>query len=422
MCLRVVGHTSNTVAVWPMAAAAKTSRFLVSCRRYAAFDDSKLRQIIETSNMGIANKLEQQKREIDMAKKPSTRWMKIERNYKSSQRIVIDRLRAGALGSSLSSVINVHSEPISETGDMTKMLRAKLADLRATLTSATKALNDLTGYTKIEKLKSSVEVLESELRKAKADLKVAKADYSDAIQRRSDLQKEVNELLTRKHNWTPEDLERFTELYRSDHQNQQDEREAEIKLEEQEVAVDTVQVKLTQQILTRYHEEQIWSDKIRQGLTWGTWMLMGLNVVLFAVATFLVEPWKRRRLVDAFQHEVQLKLDEFSLDIRHLSRELEVKRVAQAATPQDTVEVFTVSRDHNSSSSERSADALYSIGFSAIRSWSSFQTWSKNIFWALRDPSTNDYHMDKLDFGILLGLLVTLGGTLGALLTYLVVK
>lgn len=422
MCLRVVCHTSNAAPGWPMAAfAAKKSHFLVSSRRYAAFDDSKLRQIIETSNMGMANQIEHQKREIDTAKKHSASWMKIERNYKSSQRIVVERLRAGALGSSLSGVINIHSEPIPETGDVTRILRAKLADLRATLTSATKALNDLTGYTKIETLKSSVEVLESELKRAKSDLKLAKADYSDAIQRRSDLQKEINELLTRKHNWTPEDLERFTELYRSDHQNQHDEREAEIKLEEQEVEVDTIQVKLTQQILTRYHEEQIWSDKIRQGLTWGTWMLMGLNVVLFASATFFVEPWKRRRLVDAFQHEVQLKLDEFSLDIRHLSRELEVKRVAQAARPQEAVEVVTASGNHNSSS-KQSSDALFSIGFSAIRSWSSFQTWAKNIFWALRDPSTNDYHLDKLDFGILLGLLVTLGGTLGSLLTYLLVK
>lgn len=402
---------------------AKTTLLLITYRRYAEFDDSKLRQIIETSNMGMAHQLEQQKREIDLEQEHPIHWMKIERSYKNSQRMVIDRLRAGALGPELSG-ITFTSDSMPHDGDMAKMLRAKLADLRVTLTSATKALNDLTGYTKIETLKSTVEQLETELKTAKADLKVAKAEYSEAIQRRSDLQKEINELLTRKHNWTPGDLERFTELYRNDHQNQQDERDAEIKLEETEVAVDSIQVKLTQLILTRYHEEQIWSDKIRQGLTWGTWMLMGMNVMLFAVATFFVEPWKRRRLVDAFQHEVQLKLDEFSLDIRHLSRELERKGGQRAVLGIDkTVEMTAKSEEKNSQSSGLNYDIpAFSVGFSAIRSWSSFQTWTNKVFWALQDPNTNDYHMDKVDFGILLALLVTFGATLGGILTYLIGK
>lgn len=407
------------------ALSAKSTIFFLACRNYASFDDSKLRQIIETSNMGMAHQLEKQKREIDLAQKHTARWLKIERNYKHSQSTTAERLRAGALGSSLSGV-TTHSvsETEAEGGDVVKKLRNKLSDLRATLTSATQALNDLTGYTRIETLKMTVDGLENELRQAKSNLKIAKAEYTEAIQRRSDLQKEINELLTRKHNWTPTDLERFTELYRNDHQNQQDERDAEIKLEETEVAVDTVQVKLTQLILTRYHEEQIWSDKIRQGLTWGTWMLMGVNVMLFAVATFLVEPWKRRRLVDAFQHEVQLKLDEFSLDIRNLSKELEKSRVEPVVSSVDeTLEISEAPQLNSLLVSEQSSSVpAFCFGFSSIKSWSTFQTWAKRTFWSLRDPQTNSFIMDRLDFGIFLGLLVTFGGTMGALLTYLIVK
>ena len=77
------------------------------------------------------------------------------------------------------------------------------------------------------------------------------------------------------------------------------------KLDEAESKVDSVQLKLTQLILTRYHEEQIWSDKIRRSSTWGTWVLMGLNVLLFIVATFIVEPWKRKKLVHAFEDKVK---------------------------------------------------------------------------------------------------------------------
>ncbi|TQC37057.1 hypothetical protein EEB14_62270, partial [Rhodococcus sp. WS4] len=123
----------------------------------------------------------------------------------------------------------------------------------------------------------------------------------------------------RKHNWGPADVERFTELYRNDHTNQQEEERAEQQLAEAELEVDSVQNKLTQLILTRYHEEQIWSDKIRQALTWGTWIIMGINVLLFTVATFLVEPWKRRRLVNAFDAQVQQKMDLFSAEMRALA-------------------------------------------------------------------------------------------------------
>lgn len=124
-------------------------------------------------------------------------------------------------------------------------------------------------------------------------MKKCKQEYGEAIQRRSHSQREVNELLTRKHNWSPHDLERFTELYRNDHQNENYEQSCEKKLEEAELKVDGIQLKLTQLILTRYHEEQIWSDKIRRSSTWGTWVLMGLNVLLFVIATFFVEPWNR---------------------------------------------------------------------------------------------------------------------------------
>ena len=62
--------------------------------------------------------------------------------------------------------------------------------------------------------------------------------------------------------------------------------------------------KLGASILARYHEEQIWSDKIRRMSTWGTWGLMGVNVLLFLVFQIGVEPWRRRRLVKGFEEKV----------------------------------------------------------------------------------------------------------------------
>ena len=197
--------------------------------------------------------------------------------------------------------------------ETSKRIETYLESLQKTIFRATRTLNDATGYSSIEGLKNEVEKLEIELRRAKTTVKECKKAYTDAILVRSQLQQEVNELLTRKHNWSPLDLERFTELYRNDHTNEQLEAEAARKLTDAELKVDSIQLKLTQLILTRYHEEQIWSDKIRSASTWGTWVIMGINVLLFFVATLIVEPWKRKRLVASFEDKVKVAISEVNL-------------------------------------------------------------------------------------------------------------
>ena len=67
--------------------------------------------------------------------------------------------------------------------------------------------------------------------------------------------------------------------------------------------------KLSACILARYHEEQIWSDKIRRMSTWGTWGLMGVNVLLFLIFQIGVEPWRRKRLVKGFEDKVMEALE-----------------------------------------------------------------------------------------------------------------
>ena len=57
-------------------------------------------------------------------------------------------------------------------------------------------------------------------------------------------------------------------------------------------------------ILARYHEEQVWSDKIRSASTYGSLVALGLNMVVFISAILVVEPWKRRRLVQTFEAKI----------------------------------------------------------------------------------------------------------------------
>lgn len=145
---------------------------------------------------------------------------------------------------------------------------------------------------------------EKSLRTSRSSLQQAREAYSAAINSRSASQREVNQLLQRKHAWTSNDLERFTALYRSDHANEQSESAAQEQLVAAERKAEEVAAKLSASILARYHEEQIWSDKIRRMSTWGTWGLMGVNVLLFLVFQIGVEPWKRKRLVKGFEEKV----------------------------------------------------------------------------------------------------------------------
>lgn len=114
----------------------------------------------------------------------------------------------------------------------------------------------------------------------------------------------MNELLQRKHAWSPTDLERFTLLYRNDHTNEVAETETQEALSQAEREAEEAAAQLSRSILSRYHEEQVWSDKIRRMSTWGTWGLMGMNVLLFLIFQILVEPWRRRRLVKGFEDKV----------------------------------------------------------------------------------------------------------------------
>lgn len=345
--------------------------------------------------MGIAQRLEDAKRQT--AEKPQK---PIAEETKKAETVVASDTSPQPLPEPPIDIKNLPSQKEKLRSEFSKKLEIHMENLQETIFKATRALNDVTGYLGIEKLKKAVDQLEEELKSQKKAVKLSKLRYLEAIQKRSDSQKEINELLTRKHNWSPVDVERFTELYRNDHSNQQEEALAEQQLADAELAVDSVQNKLTQLILTRYHEEQIWSDKIRQALTWGTWIIMGVNVLLFAVATFLVEPWKRRRLVNAFDAQVQQKMDSFAEDIRSLTG---ASSKAAPEIPPNT---------------KNPEGSFHVISFSGISSWAQFKAWIMANYTAIK--SSPAFSLNHQDFTIYSGIVLGLGTIVGSAVTALV--
>lgn len=170
--------------------------------------------------------------------------------------------------------------------------------------------HDITGYSEIERLKSEISSTEKLTAEARRRMKDCRDNYTDAVTARTVSQREMNELLQRKSHWDTNDLNRFTQLIREDHAIEQRVELTKVDSTQAEIRLDELQSSLGRLIGARYREEQIWSDKIRQASTWGTWVLMGINLLLFIVVQLIFEPWKRRRLVRSFEAKVRDIVDE----------------------------------------------------------------------------------------------------------------
>lgn len=268
----------------------------------------------------------------------------------------------------------------SRRSKMSKQFTTMMDNVQSNVFVAGQRLNDLTGYSGIEALKNEIHsqgtrhtfqigstpsdanffffYLEERLRAARSNVRKAKDEYTSAINRRSTSQREVNELLQRKHAWSPTDLERFTLLYRNDHTNEVAETTTQERLSAAEREAEEAAASLSKSILSRYHEEQVWSDKIRRMSTWGTWGLMGVNVLLFLIFQIAVEPWRRRRLVKGFEDKVVEAIEKEKALSRFEMAEGAVPTAALAsATPEqiDSAIEASVSTAETSTELERPA-------------------------------------------------------------------
>lgn len=173
---------------------------------------------------------------------------------------------------------------------------------------------------------------------------------------RSSSQREINDLLQRKSVWTGADIARFTTLVPQDHTFEQDEARARAAVHAAEEAVEREFTELMRIILARYHEEQVWSDKIRSASTYGSLAALGLNLLVFVVAIVFVEPWKRRRLALTFEK----KIEEMGLEnkavvaesMKEIGRQIEAQAHLLRSAP--VVDAVPVVADVPS----RSADSL----------------------------------------------------------------
>lgn len=150
----------------------------------------------------------------------------------------------------------------------------------------------------------------------------ARRTYHLSLSTHATAQKELTDLLQRRPTWSEADVERFTQLVKVDHSGSMASGRDKERVDRLEVETDAGFGGLMRSILTRYHEEQTWSDKLRSLSTYAQIAVLGVNAVLFLGAIVLVEPWKRRRMVEGFEGRVREMTEEVRREVEGLKGEI----------------------------------------------------------------------------------------------------
>jgi hypothetical protein len=174
-------------------------------------------------------------------------------------------------------------------------------DMRTLVAEAGTRLNQITGYDEVATLKRNVIQAEEAFLASREKLRQAKQEYEEAVSARASSQREINRLLQHQQSWNEEDVIRFAEQFRKEQLDEQVEKAAKIAYTKAEEQVEQCYNQLVDAIRARYHEEQLWSDKIRGASTYGTLALMFINVVLFIAVQTIFEPRKREKLTQRIE-------------------------------------------------------------------------------------------------------------------------
>lgn len=79
-------------------------------------------------------------------------------------------------------------------------------------------------------------------------------------------------------------------------------------------------------ITQRYHEEHIWSDRMRLVSTWGSVAIAVLNALIFIMALLVVEPYKRRKLANTLETRLlegeQLNAERMAMVIENVENQI----------------------------------------------------------------------------------------------------
>jgi len=222
--------------------------------------------------------------------------------------------------------------------DMTKRFSKSMDHMMRNLNVASQRLNNYTGtdYSGINALRSEITAQENLVRASLTAVVAAKSAHNAAFAAQAASQKEVVQLLERKHSWSAPDLERYMQLIRNEHINDTTVQDAKTSLAVAERKLEDDRTRLEKIERKQYHEEQIWSDTIRRNSTWVTFGLMGFNIVLLLLSLLILEPWRRRRMVREIRTALNEKMDDVPAAFAAAAAAAAPPAIAQSVAPVTT--------------------------------------------------------------------------------------
>jgi hypothetical protein len=220
-------------------------------------------------------------------------------SFHSSRTNFLQEERPEATSSSSQASSSSHKETASTSEQKSRAnilaqlrnnLKQKRTDLEPVLKQRLEELgkrwNHYSGYEEVLEVKAQTLEAELHLKQLRDEQSKIREEYMTSIKSRSDSQKTLNDLLTRRANWSEADISTYTQLLRSEHAEAKSEKESGEQYESVERRVNAAWDDVVKKTLERYHLEQVWSDQVRTGSTYGGLIVAGLN-----------GKWKRNRCV-----------------------------------------------------------------------------------------------------------------------------
>lgn len=149
--------------------------------------------------------------------------------------------------------------------------------VRSELARLSSRWNTYSGYDLIEEAKQRVREAEEDLAALRQKQSQVRERYLAAVEQRATSQRTINDLLSRKSSWSDQDLIHYTSLLRAEHGESRAEEEARGKFDEAEREVARAWDTVVKRTLERYHDEQIWSDRVRNVSSYTQLAAVGLN-------------------------------------------------------------------------------------------------------------------------------------------------
>lgn len=142
-------------------------------------------------------------------------------------------------------------------------------------------LSETSGEKEISHLKQQVNDISLQFDKVTQKVTSIRDQTVTLQSKYEDLQKEHLQLMMRRDSWSEVDIQRFADITSSEVHTKRELDTSRIQLKQCEDLQEKTKKEYMDAVRKRYHEEQLWQDKWRVISTYGTWILIGINSIVF---------------------------------------------------------------------------------------------------------------------------------------------